>query len=94
VVTNADEAAGRRHQPAFLFLPARDMKEGGGSRWRFVPSVAEEVWKMGKLPYRLAENRSEGSSVIATMNRDELKIGCPDYVAQFKHIYRSQDKIS
>jgi len=65
VVTNADEAAGRRHQPAFLFLPARDMKEGGGSRWRFVPSVAEEVWKMGKLPYRLAENRSEGSSVIA-----------------------------
>ena len=32
MVTNADEAAGRRHQPAFLFFTVRDMKGGGCSK--------------------------------------------------------------
>jgi hypothetical protein len=61
VVTNADEAAGRRHQPAFLFLPARDMKEGGCSRWRFVPSVAGEVWKDGEAAISIGRKSLGGA---------------------------------
>jgi hypothetical protein len=54
-VTNADEAAGLRHQPAFLFLLVQDMKGGGCSTMR----LCEEC---GKLPYRLAGKRSKRSS--------------------------------
>lgn len=39
VVTNANEAAGRRHQPACLFLPVRDMKEGDCSKMEVCESV-------------------------------------------------------
>lgn len=46
VVTNTDEAAGRRHQPAFLLLPARDMKRGICSKMEICCSGSLEDGKV------------------------------------------------
>jgi len=49
VATNADEAAGRRHQPACLFLPARDMKGGGCLKVEACEECCRESLDDGKV---------------------------------------------
>lgn len=55
MVTNADEAAGRRHQPAFLFLPARDMKGGGCSKMEVCDECCRGSLEDGKAAISMAE---------------------------------------
>jgi hypothetical protein len=94
VVTNADEAAGRRHQPAFLFLPARDMKGGGCSKMEVCDECCRGSSEDGKVAISIGRNRLERLSVMALSKGTNWVLRCTNHVIQFKHIYGYYTAIS